>query len=50
LPIEALTSLRALDSARRDYLQSVVDHNQAQFELLRAIGWPGGAGVSLMAE
>ena len=39
LPIEALTSLRALDAARRDFLQSIVDHNEAQFRLLHAMGW-----------
>ena len=42
LPIEALTSLRALDAARRDYATAILEYNQAQFELLRALGWPGG--------
>lgn len=40
LPIEALQSVQALDAARRDYLRAVVEYNQAQFELYRALGWP----------
>ena len=40
LPIEAIQSLRALDSARREYLRSVVEYNEAQFRLHRALGWP----------
>lgn len=46
LPIEALTSLRALDSARRDYANAILEHNQAQFELLHATGWPGGQSAT----
>jgi outer membrane protein TolC len=40
LPIEALQSLQALDAARREYLRAVVDYNEAQFRLHRALGWP----------
>ena len=39
LPIEALQSIQALATARRAYLNAVVDYNIAQFELSRAIGW-----------
>ncbi|KAA5547361.1 TolC family protein [Roseiconus nitratireducens] len=39
LPLEALQSLQALESARRAYLQAVVDFNQAQFQLQWALGW-----------
>jgi outer membrane protein TolC len=42
LPIEALQSIQALDTARREYLQAVVDYNTAQFRLHRALGWPIG--------
>jgi len=40
LPIEVLQSIRALDQARREYLRAVVDYNEAQFRLHRALGWP----------
>ena len=40
LPIEAQNSLRALYSARRNYVDAIVEYNTAQFELYRAIGWP----------
>jgi outer membrane protein TolC len=40
LPIEVLQSIEALDQARREYLRAVVDHNEAQFRLHRALGWP----------
>lgn len=40
LPIEVLQSIQALDQSRREYLRSVVDYNQAQFRLHRALGWP----------
>ena len=46
LPIEALQSLQALDQARREYLRTVIDFNLAQFTLLRALGWPDGAGIA----
>jgi outer membrane protein TolC len=40
LPIEVLQSLQALDTARREYLRTVVSYNEAQFRLQWAIGWP----------
>jgi outer membrane protein TolC len=40
LPIEALQSAQALDSARQAYLQTVLDYNESQLRLYRAIGWP----------
>lgn len=40
LPLEALQSLQALETAGRAYLRAVVDHNRAQFELQWAQGWP----------
>jgi outer membrane protein TolC len=40
LPIEVLQSLQALDEARREYLRTLVDYNEAQFRLQRSLGWP----------
>ncbi len=40
LPIEMLQSLQALDEARHEYLRTLVDYNEAQFRLQRALGWP----------
>jgi len=40
LPIEVLQSIQALDESRREYLRTIVDHNEAQFRLQRALGWP----------
>ena len=40
LPIEVLQSLQALDEARREYLRTMADYNEAQFRLQRALGWP----------
>jgi outer membrane protein TolC len=40
LPIEVLQSIQSLDAVRRDYLRSVMEYNQAQFRLQRALGWP----------
>jgi outer membrane protein TolC len=40
LPIEVLDSLRLLDRARVDYLNTIVDYNEAQFDLYWAIGQP----------
>ena len=40
LPIEVLQSLQALDDARREYLRTLADYNEAQFRLQRALGWP----------
>ncbi|MCA9053527.1 MAG: TolC family protein, partial [Planctomycetaceae bacterium] len=42
LPIEALQSIQALAAARREYLSAVMDYNEAQFRLQRALGWPVG--------
>lgn len=40
LPIEVLDSLRLLFRARTDYLNAIVDYNQAHFALYTAIGQP----------
>jgi outer membrane protein TolC len=40
LPIEALQSLLALDAAQRECLRATIEHNKAQFQLQRALGWP----------
>jgi len=40
LPIEVLQAIHALDEARREYLRTLVDYNEAQFRLFRALGWP----------
>ncbi|WP_372721416.1 TolC family protein, partial [Novipirellula sp.] len=40
LPLEVLQSVQALETARRAYLQAIIDHNQAQFQLQWALGWP----------
>lgn len=39
-PIEIQQAIGALASARQAYLDAVMDHNQAQFALLRALGQP----------
>jgi outer membrane protein TolC len=39
LPLEVLQSLQALDQSRRQYLRAVAGYNEAQFRLLRAVGW-----------
>lgn len=39
LPIEVLQSLQALDESHREYLRTLVDYNEAQFRLQRALGW-----------
>ena len=38
LPLESLQSTQALLLARREYLRAIVDYNNAQFTLQRAIG------------
>jgi outer membrane protein TolC len=43
LPIETLQAIQALDAAQREYLRAVTEHNEAQFRLHRALGWPIGA-------
>lgn len=40
LPLEVLQSVQALEAARRAYLNSVMDYNEAQFRLQWALGWP----------
>lgn len=49
LPLEALQSVQALEQAQRAYLQAVVDHNQAQFQLQYALGWPVDGGEQFSA-
>lgn len=39
-PIEAQQAIDALADARQQYVNAVIDYDQAQFELLRAIGQP----------
>ena len=39
-PIEVLDSLRLLDRSRIDYLNTIVDYNEAQFDLYWALGQP----------
>ncbi len=39
LPLEVLQSVQALETAHRAYLEAVIDHNRAQFQLQWAIGW-----------
>jgi outer membrane protein TolC len=40
LPIELLDSFRLMAGARIDYIDAIVDYNQAQFELYVALGQP----------
>ncbi len=40
LPLEALQALQAVALARRAYLAALIEYNQAQLQLLRAIGQP----------
>ncbi len=46
LPLEALQSIQALSQALREYVRTIVEYNQAQFQLHRATGWPGVPIVS----
>ncbi len=43
LPIEALQSVQALESAQRAYLRAVIDYNRAQLQLQWALGWPANS-------
>ncbi|MEZ6138310.1 MAG: TolC family protein [Pirellulaceae bacterium] len=43
LPIEVLQAVQALEASHRAYLRAVIDHNQAQFRLQWALGWPVAA-------
>jgi len=40
LPIELLNNFRLLNDSRREYLDTIVDYNRAQFELYVALGQP----------
>ena len=40
LPLEAIDSLRLLAQSRIDYLNAILDYNQAQFELYVSLGKP----------
>ena len=42
LPLEGLQSFDAPANARQTYLNSIIAYNQAQLNLLRAIGRPPG--------
>ncbi|MCA9108755.1 MAG: TolC family protein [Planctomycetaceae bacterium] len=44
LPLEVLQSVRALEEARRAYLDAVIEYNEAQFRLQWSLGWPVNAG------
>jgi len=44
LPLEALQSLQALATARREYSRSIADYNIAQLTLQRATGFRGEGG------
>jgi outer membrane protein TolC len=44
LPLEVLQSVQALENAQRAYLDAVIDHNQAQFQLQWAVGWSVSSG------
>ncbi|MEZ6064787.1 MAG: hypothetical protein R3B90_03550 [Planctomycetaceae bacterium] len=48
LPIEVLQSIQALATARREYLTAVMDFNESQFRLQRALGWPVQANAAVM--
>jgi outer membrane protein TolC len=40
LPLEALQSVEAVAKSKRDYLDTIIDHNQSQVRLMRATGNP----------
>jgi outer membrane protein TolC len=40
LPIEVLNSLRLLRTARQAYVDTIVEYNQAHFELYTSLGNP----------
>lgn len=48
-PIEAQQAIAGLAAARSLYLASVIDYNQAQLELMRAIGEPPNEGQVIAA-
>jgi outer membrane protein TolC len=39
-PLEVLQSIQALGRARQDYLNGLIEHNRAQFQLHWALGYP----------
>lgn len=45
LPLEALQSIQALSQSQREYLRALVDYNQGQFALHRALGWPAAIEI-----
>jgi outer membrane protein TolC len=49
-PIEAQQAIAALALARNRYVNSVVDYNQAQLALWRAVGHPPDASASMAAS
>jgi outer membrane protein TolC len=46
LPIEVINSLNLLARARTDYLNAIVDYNEAQFQLYVALGQPPADALS----
>jgi outer membrane protein TolC len=48
-PIEAQQAIAALALARNRYVNAVVEHNQAQLALWRAIGQPPDASAATVA-
>lgn len=46
LPIEALQSIQALESAQRAYLNAIANFNRAQLQLQWSLGWPIDASVA----
>jgi hypothetical protein len=47
--LEPLTAVQALNQARVQYLQQVVEFNRSQFRLYTAIGQPAASGVGAAA-
>ncbi len=45
LPLEVLQSIQALSQAQREHVRAIVEFDQAQFQLFRAIGWPALPGA-----
>jgi len=48
--LEPLTAVQALNAARVQYLQQVVEFNRAQFRLYAAIGQPAICGLEKAAQ
>jgi outer membrane protein TolC len=49
LPIETLQAIQSLAATRRNYLDAVIDYNQAQFRLYTALGEPARQASPLPA-